>query len=145
MDQSLILALRMVMEECRNAIDSPLVITFIDFCKAFDSIKWTYLSAILKLYGVPEPLVQAIMSVNYGTTVRTADGSSESFPLTTGVLQGDTLAPYLFIFVLDYIMRKAIPDPDIGFPLGKGAKRTATYLPDLIYADDIAALANRLP
>jgi hypothetical protein len=64
---------------------------------------------------MPDELIRAIMAVYYGTTahVRTADGVSESFPLTTGVLQGDTLAPYLFIIVLDYIMRRAIPEQHI--------------------------------
>ena len=139
-----VLALRMIMEECRHAKDSPLVITFIDFTKAFDSIKWNYLGAILRLYGVPNILCNAIMSVYYGTTahVRTADGTSDPFPLTTGVLQGDTLAPYLFIIVLDYIMRLAIPEPSIGFPLERGTVRTGKYITDLIYADDIATFTT---
>jgi len=31
---------------------------------------------------------------------------SEPFEVTTGVLQGDTLAPFLFVVVLDYSLRK---------------------------------------
>lgn len=30
------------------------------------------------------------------------------FEILAGVLQGDTLAPYLFIIVLDYVMRMAV-------------------------------------
>lgn len=30
---------------------------------------------------------------------------SETFDITTGVLQGDVLAPFLFIIVIDYISR----------------------------------------
>ena len=65
------------------------MVTFIDFSKAFDSVKWNYLGAILKLYGVPYELRQAIMALYYGTTaqVRTTDGTSDPFSLTTGVLQ----------------------------------------------------------
>jgi hypothetical protein len=124
------MALRIIMEECKYAQDSPLVATFIDFTKAFDSIKWTYLAAVLKLYGIPDKLCAAIMSLYHGTTahVLTSDGRSDSFPLTTGVLQGDTLAPYLFIIVLDYIMRTAITDPRLGFPLEKGTLRTGKFL-----------------
>ena len=40
--------------------------------------------------------------------VRSPDGDTPFFDITTGVLQGDTLAPYLFIICLDYIMRTSI-------------------------------------
>ena len=40
--------------------------------------------------------------------VRSPDGDTPFFDITTGVLQGDTLAPYLFIIYLDYIMRTSI-------------------------------------
>ena len=40
--------------------------------------------------------------------VVTPDGNSEEFDILAGVMQGDTLAPFLFIIVLDYVLRKAI-------------------------------------
>ena len=40
--------------------------------------------------------------------VRSPDGDTPFFDITTGVLQGDTLAPYLFIICLDYIIRTSI-------------------------------------
>ena len=33
-----------------------------------------------------------------------ADGASEEFDIVAGVLQGDTISPYLFIIVLDYVL-----------------------------------------
>ena len=36
------------------------------------------------------------------------DGENEFFKIITGVLQGDTLALYLLIIVLDYVLREAI-------------------------------------
>ena len=38
--------------------------------------------------------------------VVTPDGETEMFEIKVGVLQGDTLAPYLFIIVLDYALRR---------------------------------------
>jgi len=139
-----VLALRILTEACSNHRDSPLIVTFIDFTKAFDSINWKYLRAILTLYGIPEKLVAAIMSLYEGTHahVRTSEGISPPFALTQGVLQGDTLAPYLFIIVLDYVLRRAIPNPSIGFPLNGGTRRTAKYVTDLAYADDIATITT---
>ena len=36
---------------------------------------------------------------------RSPDGDADFFDIVAGVLQGDTLAPYLFLICLDYILR----------------------------------------
>ena len=36
---------------------------------------------------------------------RSPDGNTDFFDIVAGVLQGDTLAPYLFIICLDYVLR----------------------------------------
>ena len=36
------------------------------------------------------------------------DGDTDYFDIVAGVLQGDTLAPYLFIICLDYMLRTSI-------------------------------------
>jgi hypothetical protein len=46
--------------------------------------------------------------------VRTTDGTSDPFDLTVGVLQGDTLAPCLFVLVMDYVLRNALKDNELG-------------------------------
>ena len=38
------------------------------------------------------------------------DGDTPYFEITTGVLQGDTLAPFLFIICLDYVLTKSVDD-----------------------------------
>ena len=38
------------------------------------------------------------------------DGDTEYFDILAGVMQGDTLAPFLFVIVLDYALRKAIAE-----------------------------------
>ena len=40
--------------------------------------------------------------------VRFPDGDTEYIDIITGVIQGDTLAPYLFIICLDYVLRPSI-------------------------------------
>ena len=74
-------------------------------------------------------------------------------PLTTGVLQGDVLAPFLFIIVIDNVSKRSAGD--FGYLTHKGnnqdksgrAVRSTTRLPDykvkdLAFADDIALLEN---
>ena len=40
--------------------------------------------------------------------VRSPDGDREYFEIVAGVLEGDSLAPYLFIICLDYVLRTSI-------------------------------------
>ena len=41
---------------------------------------------------------------------KTPDGETKEFKISKGVLQGDKLAPFLFVIVLDYAMRMALND-----------------------------------
>ena len=84
------------------------VVTFIDFKKAFDTIHRGKMIKILKAYGIPDIIVHAIEDTYQGIkakVITSADGDTDSL---AGVLQGYTLAPYLFIIVLDYCLRSAI-------------------------------------
>ena len=45
---------------------------------------------------------------NTKVKVCSPDGDTDYFDIVAGVLQGCTLAPYLFIICLDYVLRKSI-------------------------------------
>ena len=85
------LALRRLVEGCQTK-QVNLVVTFIDFKKAFDSIRWTALDNILSAYGIPPKLRSAVMALYYGAklVLTTSDGEADPFNLSAGVLQGDT-------------------------------------------------------
>jgi len=74
------------------------------------------------------------------------DGETELFDIVAGVLQGDTLAPYLFAIVLDYVMRKAIDgrEEELGFQLVKRKSRRVgpVTITDTDFADDIALISE---
>ena len=65
---------------------------------------------ILLAYGQPKETVAAITILYRNTKVKvhSADGDIENFDIAAGVLQGDTLAPCLFIICLDYVPRRSI-------------------------------------
>ena len=73
------------------------------------------------------------------------DGDTEYFDIVAGVLQGDKLAPYLYIICLDYVLRTSIDKiRENGFELTKKRSRRypAKTITDADNADDIAILAN---
>ena len=107
---------------------------------------------ILLAYGLPKETVAAI-TILYKITkvkVRSPDGDTEYFDteyfdIVAGVLQGGTLALYLFIICLDYVLRTSIDKiRENGFELKKKRSRRypAKTINDADYADDIALLAN---
>ena len=86
-----------------------------------------------------------ILYRNTKVKVRSPDGDTEYFDIVAGVLQGDTLAPYLFIICLDYVLRTSIDKiRKNGFELTKRRSKRypAKTITDADYADDLALLAN---
>ena len=56
--------------------------------------------------------------------LRQTYGDGDYFDIVAGVLQGDTLSPYLFILCLDYVLRTSIDKmKDNGFKLTKERSR----------------------
>lgn len=127
---------------------SSLVLTFVDFSNAFPSVTHASVSQALDAFLVPPRLKNAILSMynNHQVTVRTKYGNTDSFQATSGVLQGDTLAPYLFIMVLDCVLRTALDDIAHRGVQIKAANRSLStlrnytppiHLTDCDFADDI--------
>ena len=82
---------------------------------------------------------------NTKVKLRSPDGDTDYFDIITGVLQGGTLVPYLFIICLDYVLRTSIDKiKGNGFELTKKRNRRypAKTITDADYADNIAILAN---
>ena len=86
-----------------------------------------------------------IMMLNRNTMVkvRSPNGDTDYFDIVTGVLQGDTLASYLIIY-LHYVLRTSIDKiKENCFKLIKESRRyPAKTITDTDYADDIALLVN---
>lgn len=82
---------------------------------------------ILRAYGIPNITVDLIDKMYTGTLTKilTPDGLTKAFEILAGVLLGDTLAPYLFIIVIDYIMTTVINDQgeNIGFTITPSRSR----------------------
>ena len=102
---------------------------------------------ILLAYGLPKETIAAIMMLyrNTKVKVRSLDGDTDFFDIVAGVLQGDTLAPYLFIICLDFVLKTSIDKmKDNGVMLKNEISRRypAQTITNADYTDDIALLAN---
>ena len=87
-----------------------------------------------------------ILYRNTKVKVRSPNGDTEYFNIVAGVLQGDMLAPYLFIICLDYMLRTSIDKiRGNGFKLTKRRSKRypAKTITDADYADDEYAKSSR--
>ena len=105
------------------------------------------MAQILLAYCLPKEAVTAIMMLYRNTKVKVCslDGDTDYFNIVAGVLQGDTLASYLFIIGLDYVLRTSIDKmKENGFELTKERSRRypAKTIMDTDYADDIVLMEN---
>ena len=122
-------------------------ILFLNFAKAFDSIHRGKMEQILLTYSLPKETIAAIKMLYRNTNVKvhSSDGNTDYFNIVAGVLQGGTLAPYLYIICLDYMLRMSIDKmKDNSFKLTKERSRRypSQTITDADYADDITLLAN---
>ena len=139
-----IATLRSILDDCRTR-QRHISIVFVDFRKAFDSVSRRAISWVLELYGVPAPLVSAVMELYHDSKgiVQTCDGPTQEFSTSSGVLQGDTLAPLLFIVLMDYVLRRSLEEEDRYLLSSRRSPRhPAVPLPALAYADDVALLCR---
>ena len=121
--KSRILTTRRILDGVRvkNLVEIPL---FVDFSKAFDTILRGKMERVPPAFGFPKETVTAIMMLykNPKVKFRSPDGDTDFFDI--GVLQGDTLAPCLFIICLDHVLRTFIYlMKENGFTLAKAKSR----------------------
>ena len=98
-------------------------------------------------WRVSKETVTAMMMLYRNTKVKVCslEGDTDYFDIVAGVLQGDILAPCLFIICLDYVLRTPIDKiKENSFKLTKERSRRYPIqtITDADYANDIALLAN---
>ena len=79
------------------------------------------MNQILLAHGLSKEIVTAIMMrfKNTKAIVPSPNGDSDFFDTTNGILQGNTLVPYLFIICLDYILQMSDLIKENSFTLKK--------------------------
>jgi len=109
-------------------------LAFIDFRKAFDSIKHNSLLLALKNQGLPPRMINLINKLYNGVQARiSTDVMGEYFKIGKGVKQGDPMSSTPFNCLLEEVFRK-LEWSD------KGVSVNGSYLNNLRFADDIVLL-----
>ena len=135
----LINTLRIILEQSVEW-QAILYMTFLDFEKAFDSMKRKILCSTLQDYGTPRNIIQIIKILhdNFRCKISHEGKLSEFIEVRNGVRQGCILSPTLFLLILDSVMKRV-----------KGLRKRGIQwsmkerMEDLDYADDICMLAQR--
>jgi len=108
----------------------------LDFNKAFDSIKHSFLWQAMANQGVPKGWVEIIKKLykNSQVYVKT-DRTGPTFKMGRGVRQGDPLSPNVFNCALEEIFRKINWE-------NKGIKINGKYINNLRFADDVILIGK---
>ena len=133
-----IATLRIIVEQSVEW-NSSLYVNFIDYEKAFDSVDRRTLWKLLRHYGVPEKIVNIIQNSYDGLQCKVMHGGqlTDAFPVRTGVRQGCLLSPFLFLLVIDWIMKNSTSEGKYGIQW-----TSQNQLDDLDFADDLALLSH---
>ncbi|GJV59390.1 RNA-directed DNA polymerase, eukaryota, partial [Tanacetum coccineum] len=109
----------------------------VDFAKAYDSIRWDYLDDVLNAFGFGSRWRSWIQgSLNSGKASVLVNGSPTSeFQFHRGLKQGDPLAPFLFILIMESLHLSFNRAVEAGIFTGLRIDDALT-ISHLFYADD---------
>ena len=119
--------------------NSSLYLCFVDYEKAFDSIHRSTLWKIIRCYGIPPKIVRMVQVMYTNCTSAVVDGSgrTEWFEVKSGVKQGCNMSGFLFLLVIDWVMRRTVAHGETGIRW-----KMTTMLEDLDFADDLALISS---
>ena len=109
----------------------PLYVASIDFAKAFDSIKRESIMIALQKYKCHPGIIEVLAKLYSEdvTTLMLNGRQVGEVEVKSGIRQGCTLSPLLFILVVNYIIDEIVETQD-------GFRNDVAYVPVLFFADD---------
>ena len=133
-----IFTLRNITEQCIE-FQQSILLNFVDFIKGFDSVHRESLWKIAALYGILQKYIKITknMYLNSSCCIKTKNGYSEVFNVETGAIQGCILSPFLFLLLIDFILKNARGNSKHGIQW-----YNQQHLANFDFADDIVLIVK---
>ena len=122
-----------------DATDTKGLLIILDFSKAFDTIEWSFIQDVLKLFNFGINFSRMVHLFQHNTTSRVEQNGhlSDQIKLARGCRQGDPLSPYVFVLCAE-ILSQVIREFD-GI---KGIKVHGEEFKSTQYADDTTLMVS---
>lgn len=133
-------AMKILLQQCYDH-QQDVHVCFIDYEKAFDTIRHEPLMKILKEADLDSKDIQIIRELYWQQVAEVKlgeDQKTEIFEISKGVRQGCILSPILFNMYLEKIFSLALEDEEIGIRVN------GTRVSNLRYADDSAIITENM-
>lgn len=116
----------------------PRAMLKVDLCKAFDSVRWSFVLSALRALDIPDIFVgwisECITTASFTVAINGSSGGH--FRNTKGLRQGDPLSPYLFVLsmeVLSQLLHSRFQAGEIHYH----PQTSLLHISHLMFADDI--------
>ena len=126
--------------ERSTEFNTPIHAVFIDFSKAFDSIKLDKLWNMLDKTCINKNYINLLKKTYEGSQamIKTDLGITRIIQIKKGIKQGDVLSAILFCIALSAILAKTEEETGTGYSIN------GHIISNLAYADDLAALNSNI-
>ena len=120
-----------IIEALSTRNENKWIEVFYDFEKAFDSVSHIMLKKIMKSYRFPEQVRKIIENILDKAKIKLYQGREEicEIKIKSGVLQGDSLSPFLFVLTQDPLI-KILTKMKIGHEIIGGFSTDISYFVD---------------
>ncbi|XP_042308406.1 ubiquitin-like-conjugating enzyme ATG10 isoform X1 [Sceloporus undulatus] len=114
---------------------------FLDFEKAFDSVNWDFLLAILKRIEIGSNFLNWVSKIysNQTAQIRINREKTNKIKIKRGTRQGCPLSPLLFLLTIELLIKRVREKPDI-----QGVKLKNSKIKIRAFADDVAIIIEDL-
>ena len=111
---------------------------YYDLVKAYDTVNHKWLLKVLKMYKISNKIYNIIKNIINKWKINIGYNNNKicKIKLKNGILQGDTMSPFLFVLALEPI-KKRIDEEIEGVEINKNNK-----LKKLVYMDDLKIFVN---